>query len=774
MENFNYSAIGNRLTGAMPVVPSGNVATVRMRFIFSPDWNGLTKHAVFKKCGKSYDASIENGVMYMPAEIMKKPGAFDFGVVGYESDGETVVERISTNMVGGRVIDGAYNANAENGDAEDHPSDWEKLMEHLSDTSNPHKVKSEQLEEDPIFRGKATFFGDVDTVGGVSALRGEFGIAEVQNVDDTNDKAVPNLSTVRGMIPTLPTVDASMSDTSRNAVENRVIKAYVDSMTPEGIVDTEMSDTSTNPVENRVIKAYVDAMTPEGVVDTEMSDTSANPVENRVIKAYADAMTEDQLSYNRMNPSEVVQGYVTVAGREFPSSTSYKHTGFIQVEPGETIAAYRNATPVYMPFVTAYDENKAVLSDKGKQGSTNPEYFVPEGVKYVVISMLTANVTELTHIGVKGDVLYKPFEPTSRVPLGVPALRKSVKALEGAVALHAYLPKEICVAVGRTVELYNDLVLLEAAKYNINWTCDIGIAYGRKFSVSAKTAMIGNHALTLTVYDDALNIVLEKRATLRIVPAEITGNVNIVAIGDSLTNGKPWLSEVRTLSGNKIKYIGTRGTTAMPHEGRSGFRAEWYLTDRAYTFDSNYVGNPSVSGSSNPFWNGSKFSLAHYAATQTGYVPTPNAVQILLGTNDIKIDPTVNANAIKGIVDAVRDEYENMPIFVCNTIYRSRQDGYYSSGADGYVAVPEFQRDADIKVMNLQNRLAELFEDYEGVYIMPLSVTMDRDNDFGAVEVPVNPRSEKTTTIPNESVHPRTEGYMQMADVMFSTIAANL
>lgn len=58
----------------------------------------------------------------------------------------------------------------------------------------------------------------------------------------------------------IPKVDSSMSDTSTNAVQNKVIKAYVDKVVanskPE--INSVMSDTSTNAVQNKVIKAYVD------------------------------------------------------------------------------------------------------------------------------------------------------------------------------------------------------------------------------------------------------------------------------------------------------------------------------------------------------------------------------------------------------------------------------------------------------------------------------------------------------------------------------------
>lgn len=68
------------------------------------------------------------------------------------------------------------------------------------------------------------------------------------------------VDSVESVASSVPKVDSSMSDTSTNAVQNNVIKAYVDEVvansTPE--IGAIMSDTSTNAVQNKVIKAYVD------------------------------------------------------------------------------------------------------------------------------------------------------------------------------------------------------------------------------------------------------------------------------------------------------------------------------------------------------------------------------------------------------------------------------------------------------------------------------------------------------------------------------------
>ena len=299
MAEFEFGVFGNRLTGAMPVVPSGNVATVELFFTFSDDWDGLAIRAAFVKDGVTYEQTVENGSVSVPTEVTAKEGVFEFGVIGHTMVGGEVVTRISTNRIAGRVIEGAYASGMVPGHAEDDPSDWEALMNHLTDYENPHKVKSEQLEDDPKLYGTLEIeqsrdegdpsgaavevwsafgyrtkitpdgivldengggvenlrdpYADTDaipkgwadnhyistdggTVGGdmiveglVSGLRGEFGIAEVSNVDTDNGNAVVNVRTVRRMMPPAVTIDAEMSDTSMNAVQNKVIKAYIDS-----------------------------------------------------------------------------------------------------------------------------------------------------------------------------------------------------------------------------------------------------------------------------------------------------------------------------------------------------------------------------------------------------------------------------------------------------------------------------------------------------------------------------------------------------------------
>jgi hypothetical protein len=217
------------------------------------------------------------------------------------------------------------------------------------------------------------------------------------------------------------------------------------------------------------------------------------------------------------------------------------------------------------------------------------------------------------------------------------------------------------------------------------------------------------------------------------------------------------------LSGNKFTMVGTRGSGALKHEGRSGWSAGTYLTGESYTYQNEGV---------NPFWDGTRFNWNHYKTT-TGI--NPDAIQIYLGTNGMELDPTTNASNIKQIVDYIRQDDANIPIFVVNTLYRGNQNGIgneaYSNGFA--LSKGQWKLEEDRKVFNLMVKLNELLGSYPNLYFVPISISHDSEYNFGAVLTPVNPRAVQTELMPIEATHPQLQGYLQMADIMFSVFAAH-
>lgn len=329
-----------------------------------------------------------------------------------------------------------------------------------------------------------------------------------------------------------------------------------------------------------------------------------------------------------------------------------------------------------------------------------------------------------------------------------------------------FLPSEIDIAVGTTIELYNRQVVWTGNmdNYHIQWVGDIGRAVNRKWTFTATNSSIGEYPLRINVYDNNMNLVKSASTLIKVVSNILSVPKEILTIGDSLTNNKAWLSELRTLSGDMYTLVGSRGIAPLQHEGRSGFSANAYLKATSYPFEDEGI---------HPFWDGARFNWNHYKTT-TGI--NPDAVNIFLGTNGITLDPTANAYAIKQIVDYIRQDDATIPIFVAFTLYRGGQDGIgKQASSDGYSAArSQWKLEEDRKVFNLMVELNRILKGYALLHFVPISLTHDSEYNFGKGQVVVNPRSAITEPQDYEATHPQKAGYLQMADIMFSTMTAHL
>lgn len=434
---------------------------------------------------------------------------------------------------------------------------------------------------------------------------------------------------------------------------------------------------------------------------------------------------------------------VSVNGTLDGSGGYYDTTNFLNLSAGEWfIEAFRS--------VGFYDNNNASISTVYPSGlQTNASFTVPEGAK-----------TRISYPAGKPPKFYPINRETPEV--FIPNL---VSAQSDEVLV--FLPKEIPVAVGRTIEIYHRQVVWAGNlnDYHFKWECAIGRPLKRKFSIEGKT--VGSHNLTLTVFDNNMRQVATATTTVKVVSATTTPKT-IVQIGDSLTNTtstpKPTFTELRRLSNNALSFAGTRGTVSgEKHEGRSGWSASSYLTSSAYTFESEGV---------HPFWDGTRFNWSHYK-TQTGIAPTE--VTLFLGTNGIQLNPDTNAGNIKRIVDYIRQDDATIPINVVYTLFRGNQDGIgYQTGSDGYTANKgNWKLEEDRKVFNLIMKLNDLLKDYSNLYFIPIAQCHDSEYNFGSVERQVNPRATQTEHTPSEATHPQEQGYLQMADIMYSVYCSH-
>jgi hypothetical protein len=246
----------------------------------------------------------------------------------------------------------------------------------------------------------------------------------------------------------------------------------------------------------------------------------------------------------------------------------------------------------------------------------------------------------------------------------------------------------------------------------------------------------------------------------------------------------PTVNKEYTINGYKFKVLSTNitsgtGTITLSRINLGSIslaNGTLIAVDSVLVGDNNIPYTSATSVPMNPFWDGTRFNYAYYKV-QTGVVP--DAIQLYLGTNGILLDPTANAINIKRIVDYIRQDDATIPIFVVNTLYRGDQNGIGNqTSSDGFSAGSGvWKLEEDRKVFNLMVKVNELLKDYTNLHFVPIALTHDSEYNFKSpTPVTVNPRSTITEIQDSEATHPsgNEAGYLQMADAMFSTMAAYL
>ncbi len=320
--------------------------------------------------------------------------------------------------------------------------------------------------------------------------------------------------------------------------------------------------------------------------------------------------------------------------------------------------------------------------------------------------------------------------------------------------VEAYLPEDIYVAVGSTIELYNDQVAWAGIRdgYSFNWDCQVGENLEDRFSVTGREEQIGDYPLTLTIYDYNVNQVLTFTSVLHVVDQVIEGEYSVMNMGDSLSNGREWYRTIFYLSDGQITFTGTRGWEKYSHEGRSGFSAEDYLNPTEYFSQGASEGvHPFYDPVQNMFdWN--------YYKMFTG--KDPDVIQIFLGTNGLRDDPSDTVDAIAQMIKNIRKYDEEIPIYLVNTIYWADQEKIGTMvRQDGTAFLPgEFKNRSDKRIMALMKAMDKRFADMDGVTLIPLALMHNSRENFED----------------GDALHPGEAGDQQFAEAMFSVYCGTL
>lgn len=229
-------------------------------------------------------------------------------------------------------------------------------------------------------------------------------------------------------------------------------------------------------------------------------------------------------------------------------------------------------------------------------------------------------------------------------------------------------------------------------------------------------------------------------------------NVNVLIIGDSLTNANVYVDRVGELAAKDthttITLLGTRGEI-YKHEGRGGWSAAYYCT------------KPNFNTYDNPFLNQSgKFSFEYYAAKNN--ITKLDVVFINLGTNDVTYnDVTSDPGFVKDLeyyqqmIDSIKNVFPDVKIVLGSTITPARYK-------NANIHVKTRRQEWNDKILNLCLT--------KGYYYMPWWLVVDSINDFKYEDVQIDDYNTTTIKKVADSTHPADSGYKKMGDLVYAMI----
>lgn len=615
----------------------------------------------------------------------------------------------------------------------------------------------------------------VDKIDGKSLVQNSE-IARLAKLNNYDDTEVRNLITTKADTSTIPTKVSQLTNDSgylTTVPDTYATQSYVIDAINKAQLDGSQSEIDLNAYALKSdveLKAY----------RTELHDhTNKSLLDNLTIEDFkaVQELTESLNGpKNLYNPDTVNVGtYLNSSGGLY-DNTAYNTTDYIPIVPGQTLYFYASRDieiQVGARFVAFYDSERKHISElyiNDGMSSTYSATASQENVAYIRATFMVNN-EKLGYIeNVNPGVELKYGEQLSSSNIwGKPN------------KIDVFLPDDIYCAVGRTIEIYNNQVCLQADKLHINWVCDYGHAMKRKFSITGTSALAGNSIpLTLEIYDDYMELLFTQTTDIHIVSNVLSENKTCVPIGDSWTNQKPWMPEVINLSNDKISFVGKFAYTGNDadgnsrtcgHEGRSGFSAYGYDTASSYTF----AGADETQY--HAFWNPttSRFDWNYYVENILGGIQ-PDTVILQMGINGIVFNNTSMVSHEVNIINHIRQDNADIPIFICIPAYKGNQDGLgVQTSNDGFASNKGcYDYGERQKVMDYVTKLYKSCKDMVGVYFIPQTICFDSEYNYGSVDYPVNPRATITEKLPVEAVHPQDYGYFQMADIVYSTICANI
>lgn len=467
---------------------------------------------------------------------------------------------------------------------------------------------------------------------------------------------------------------------------------------------------------------------------------------------YINSLNINQYIFNeQFDSAQKTQG--VIKSKNLFNKNAAIEGAYISLSTGEIVAGvnwyYSEYIPVYQKTsyvkkgtfgFAFYNASKVFIS--GGQGKLMS---APTNAAFVRIgTYLTTLNDEQIEIGTVS---------TEYAPFGYNLQNSFIPKYEGSKLL-VNLPSKVWALVGQELNIYfENIVNNKSSLYDFDVESEVGEQFEKYYRFTPIES--GSYLSRIRVYQNGYLLAV-KEFTIIAVSDSVGNSVikNVLIIGDSTTDNPyliPKLQENFTGDVMSINTIGTRGTSPNNHEGYSGLQS----------------GDLFKSGV--PFWNGTDFDFTYYM-TNSG-IAVPDYVFINLGTNDMyatfsDADMTAKITLIisryNTMIASIKAYNPAIKIGICLTIPPSFSQDGFGKDYNTYVDRNRFRKN----VFNLVKSLLTTYDSRtaELIYVVPINLNLDTENNFPVESVQVNARNTTMVTKQNNAVHPDISGYWQIAD----------
>lgn len=473
-----------------------------------------------------------------------------------------------------------------------------------------------------------------------------------------------------------------------------------------------------------------------------------------------------------VNFAETTRGYWWNSGKPEANqyTTIYRYTNKIDVSDCEKIYIqnFANITVRISRHEFMDATGNVIEGESHTDWLTNNQVYyeleVPAGASTLVVTLVPGDeVNILKYVTISSELMseYGAYYSGFKYP-NLYVEQANVLGQEIVVDL----PEEYNLVTYEAFELFFEGVIKakEPLNYNIEVECAIGKAHRRKFKASPLTE--GEYPLTLKVYDDYGKLVGsgETKLVVKAARTSPSENINVLCIGDSLTEGGVWVDEfyrrlVKTNSVTQsnaeaptgkglsnITFVGKKTTAnGAGYEGIGGWNYRKYLD----------------STKDNPFEYDGAVDFTAYCEELN--IDKIDVAYILLGWNSVtENEETYKANLTE-FVGHLMDHNPN-----CKVVFIGLQMPCLDGLGENYGATGAYSKYRELQqfVINHNKWNKERAEFFSGDFVQ-LSGQFDSRYNCQLKEEQVNTRNTSKEQIGANGVHPATNGYYQIADAAY-------